>query len=97
VDRRTGERENVFNGEEGVSDGKLLSSFVLMCLAQRVESSNGGSGHLLQALSDLVEPDGDAPASERDRAVRATEEILKPLALALLLDYLRMRSRQTST
>jgi putative drug exporter of the RND superfamily len=95
--RWTGER--VFHakgGEEG-SDGKLLLSFVLMCLAQRAESANGGSPHLLQALSDLVEPDGDAPDSEHDRAVRATEEILKPLALALLMDYLRMRSRQSST
>ncbi len=94
-----GGRKSVFRAKgEGLSDGgELLAGVVLVYLARRVESANSESPHLLRELSGLVEPDGIAPASERARALRASEEILKPLALALLLNYLLKKSRQTTT
>jgi hypothetical protein len=85
-----GRKKSVFraNGEREIGSEKLLAGTVLLYLARRAESANGESPHLLRALSDLVEPDGKDPASERALALRATEEMLKPLASALLLDYL---------
>jgi hypothetical protein len=69
-------------------DEKLLAGTVLAYLAWRAERDNGSSPYLLRALSELVEPDGEKSTPERTRALRATEEILKPLASDLLLDYL---------
>ena len=94
-----GGRKSVFRAKgEGASDNReLLAGVVLVYLARRVESANSESPHLLRELSGLVEPDGTAPASERARALRASEEVLKPLALALLLNYLLKKSRQTTT
>jgi hypothetical protein len=80
---------------EGVGDGReLLAGVTLVYLARRAESANGDSPHLLEALSGLVEPKGSALASEQDRARQASEEILKPLASVLLLDYLLKKRRQ---
>ena len=84
-------------GKGANDDRKLLTGIVLAYLAQRAESANGASPHLLQALSGLVGPDAGAPASEHARALQASEEILKPLALTLLLDYLLKKSKQTTT
>jgi RND superfamily putative drug exporter len=94
-----GNRKSVFRakGEGTNGDGELLAGVVLAYLARRVESTNGESPHLLRELSGLIEPDGNAPASEHARALRANEEILKPLALALLMDYLLKKSKQTTT
>jgi hypothetical protein len=92
-----GSRRRVFRakGEEAGGDGELLAGVLLAYLARRVERADGGeSPHLLRELSELLEPDGNVPASERDRALRANEEILKPLALALLMDYLLKTSKQ---
>jgi hypothetical protein len=93
-----GGRKSVFRatGKGANDDGKLLTGIVLACLAQRAKSANGASPHLLQALSGRVEPDEDAPASQHARALQASEEILKPLALTLLLDYLLKKSKQTT-
>ena len=90
-----GARKSVFRtaGEAAGDDGKLLAGVALAYLARRAESANGEFPHLLQALSGLVEPNGDASASEHARALQASEEILKPLALALLLDYLLKKSK----
>jgi RND superfamily putative drug exporter len=95
-----GARKSVFRTvAEGAGDeGKLLAGIALAYLARRAESANGEFPHLLQALSELVEPNGDAPpAAEQARALQASEEILKPLALALLLGYLLQKSRQPTT
>jgi MMPL family len=90
-----GRKKSVFrdNGKRGIGNGKLLAGTVLLYLARRVESANGESPHLLRALAELVEPDGKDQASEHTRALRATEEVLKPLASALLLDYLAKERR----
>ena len=94
-----GNRKSVFRarGEGANGDGELLAGVVLAYMARRVESTNGESPHLLRELSGLIGPDGNAPASEHARALRATEEVLKPLALALLMDYLLKKSKQTTT
>ena len=86
-----GRKKSVFRtrGEAAASmDEKLLAGTVLAYLAWRAERDNGNSPYLLRALSELVEPDGEKSTPERTRALRATEEILKPLASDLLLDYL---------
>ncbi len=62
----------------------LLTGVVLAYLACRIENANGDSPQLIQAASGLVESDG----GERERALRAKEEVLKPLSRALLLNYL---------
>jgi hypothetical protein len=59
---------------------------VLAYVARRIENANGDSPRLIQAASGLVEPDGEA--SERTLALRAKEEVLKPLSHTLLLNYL---------
>ncbi|HZC18551.1 MAG TPA: MMPL family transporter, partial [Rubrobacteraceae bacterium] len=94
-----GGRKRVFRakGEGAGGDRELLAGVVLAYLARRVESANGESPHLLRELSGLVEPDGNVPASEHARALRANEEVLKPLAVALLMDYLLKKSKQTTT
>ncbi|MBV9454281.1 MAG: MMPL family transporter [Rubrobacter sp.] len=94
-----GAHKSVFRAVgEGVGDsGKLLAGVTLVYLARRAESANGEFPHLLQALSGLVESNGDGLASEHARARQASEEILKPLALVFLLDYLLKKSRQPAT
>jgi hypothetical protein len=64
-------------------------------LSHRVESANGSSPHLIRAASKLVSPDGDT--SERSLALRANEEVLKPLSQVLLLNYLRQENREETT
>ena len=65
----------------------LLTGVTLAYIARRVQSANGDSPHLLHAVSELVSPNGDS--SERARALRANEEVLKPLSQDLLTGYLR--------
>jgi MFS family permease len=76
------------SGEVVSSDSAdlLLTGVVLAYLARRIEDANGDSPRLIRAASRLVEPDGEA--SERTLALRAKEEVLKPLSRTLLLNYL---------
>ncbi len=86
-----GGRKSVFRADgkgASIDDEDLIDGLVLAYLAWRVESANGGFPHLQRAPSGLVEPGGDTSASEHTRTLRATEEVLKPLALTLLLNYL---------
>jgi hypothetical protein len=91
-----GGRRRVFRakGEGAGGDGELLAGVVLAYLARRVERADAESPHLLRELSGLLEPNGNAPGPERARALQANEEVLKPLALALLIDYLLKTSKQ---
>jgi hypothetical protein len=66
----------------------LVAALALAHLSRRIEEgANGSSPHLLQTASKLVQPDGET--SERALALRANEEVLKPLSQELLLNYLR--------
>jgi hypothetical protein len=49
----------------------------------------------MRTASKLISPDGDTP--ERALALRANEEVLKPLSQDLLLNYLREKNRGGST
>jgi hypothetical protein len=61
-----------------------VNGLTLEYLARRIENANGDSPRLIQAASGLVESDGEVP----ERALRANEEVLKPLSRTLLLNYL---------
>jgi EmrB/QacA subfamily drug resistance transporter len=73
----------------------LIAALALISLSRRIESANGSSPHLIQAASNLVSTYGDS--SERALALRANEEVLKPLSQILLLNYLRQRNRKVAT
>lgn len=73
----------------------LLSGVTLAYLARRIESANGGSPNLVRTASELVLPNGDA--SEHARALRANEEVLKPLSQTLLMSYLQQRNGETAS
>ncbi|MDQ3736758.1 MAG: MFS transporter, partial [Actinomycetota bacterium] len=64
----------------------LRSGLAVTYLSRLVESRRWSSPELLRAASELVEPDGDG--SVRERALRANEEVLKPLSRDLLRSYL---------
>jgi EmrB/QacA subfamily drug resistance transporter len=82
--------------EEGKSDWEsLVAAAALVDLSHRIETANGSSPHLIRAASKLVSPDGDT--SERALALRANEEVLKPLSQVLLLNYLRRKNREATT
>jgi hypothetical protein len=51
-----------------------------------VESRRWSSPELLRAASELADRDGEI--SVRERALRANEEVLEPLARSLLSSYL---------
>jgi hypothetical protein len=53
------------------------------CLSPLVDSRRWSSPELLRAASELVKPNGEV--SVRERALRANEEVLKPLSRDLLL------------
>ncbi len=73
----------------------LVAALALAHLSRRIEGANGSSPHLLQTASKLVPPDGDT--SERALALRANEELLRPLPQELLLNYLRQKGREATT
>jgi len=73
----------------------LVAALALMYLSRRIEGANGSSSHLMRAASNLVAPDGNY--SERTLAVRANEEVLKPLSQVLLLNYLRQNHREATS
>jgi len=82
-------------GPANGSRDTLLAGVALAYLTRRIESANGDSPNLIRAASELVSPNGDA--SEHARALRANEEVLKPLSQALLMGYLQKRNEETVT
>src|ERR671933_245675 len=73
------------NGKEAL----LHSGLSVFYLSRLVESRRWSSPELLRAASELVEPNGEV--SVRERALRADEEVLKPLSRSLLAEYLLQR------
>jgi hypothetical protein len=72
--------------ESGGKDALLHSGLTVAYLSRLVESRRWSSPDLLRAASELVERNGDM--SVRERALRANEEVLEPLARSLLSSYL---------
>ena len=70
------------NGKEAL----LYSGLTVAYLSRLVESRRWSSPELLRAASELVEGNGEA--SVRERALRADEEVLGPLARNLLSSHL---------
>jgi EmrB/QacA subfamily drug resistance transporter len=73
------------NGKEAL----LRSGLTVFYLSRLVESRRWSSPELLRAASELVEPNGEV--SVRERALRADEEVLKPVTRSLLSTYLLQR------
>src|SRR5918997_2950502 len=67
----------------------LRSGLAVAYLSRLVESRRWSSPELLRAASELVERNGET--SLRERALRANEEVLKPLSRSLLASYLLER------
>jgi EmrB/QacA subfamily drug resistance transporter len=70
------------NGKEAL----LRSGLTVFYLSRLVESRRWSSPDLLRAVSELVEPNGEVTV--RERALRANDELLEPLAKSLLSSYL---------
>jgi hypothetical protein len=70
----------------------LRSGLAVAYLSRLVESRRWSSPEILRAASELVEPNGEV--SVRERALRANEEVLKPLSRNLLTSYL-LESRES--
>jgi EmrB/QacA subfamily drug resistance transporter len=81
-------------GQANENNDTLLAGVTLAYLAQRIESANGNFPNLVRTASEMVSPNGDA--SEYARALRANEEVLKPLSQTLLARYLRQRDEETA-
>jgi hypothetical protein len=81
----------------GQTNGKntLLTGITLAYLARRIEGANGDSPHLIRTASELVSPNGGV--SEHARALRANEEVVKPLSQTLLMSYLQRRIEEATT
>ena len=75
------------NGTEAL----LRAGLTIAYLSRLVESRRWSSPELLRTASELVEPNGEV--SVRERALRANEEVLKPLSRDLLTGYLRQSWR----
>ena len=75
------------NGTEAL----LRAGLTIAYLSRLVESRRWSSPELLRTASELVEPNGEV--SVRERALRANEEVLKPLSRDLLTSYLRQSWR----
>jgi EmrB/QacA subfamily drug resistance transporter len=75
------------NGTEAL----LRAGLSLAYLSRLVESRRWSSPELLRNAAELVEPNGEV--SVRERALRANEEVLKPLSRDLLTSYLRQSWR----
>src|SRR5918995_2604077 len=78
--------------DDAESKGKealLRSGLTVAYLSRLVESRRWSSPELLRAASELVEPNGEV--SVRERALRADEEVLKPVTRSLLSTYLLQR------
>lgn len=75
------------NGTEAL----LRAGLSIAYLSRLVESRRWSSPELLRNAAELVEPNGEV--SVRERALRANEEVLKPLSRDLLTSYLRQSWR----
>jgi EmrB/QacA subfamily drug resistance transporter len=75
------------NGTEAL----LHAGLAIAYLSRLVESRRWSSPELLRTASELVERNGEV--SVRERALRANEEVLKPLSRDLLTSYLRQSWR----
>lgn len=64
----------------------ILTGITLEYLARRVESANGDSPNLISAASRLVP---ESKGTEKERAVIAAREVLRPLAVQVLLSGMR--------
>jgi EmrB/QacA subfamily drug resistance transporter len=69
----------------------LRAGLAIAYLSRLVESRRWSSPELLRTASELVERNGEV--SVRERALRANEEVLKPLSRDLLTSYLRQSWR----
>jgi hypothetical protein len=88
--------ETAVPGDEAQRDKEaLVAALALAHLSRRIEGANGSSPHLIRTASKLISPNGDT--SERALALRANEEVLKPLSQVLLLNYLRQENREATT
>jgi EmrB/QacA subfamily drug resistance transporter len=88
--------ETAVLGNEAERDREsLAAALVLARISRRIEGANGNSPYLIRTASKLIAPDGDT--SERALALRANEEVLKPLTQGLLLNYLRQKNREATT
>ena len=83
------------SGGQANGENVLLTGVTLAYLTRRIENANGDSSNLVRTASELVLPNGDA--SEHARAIRANEEVLKPLSQTLLMDYLQRKNKETAT
>ena len=80
---------NVPEPDDAESKGKealLRSGLTVAYLSRLVESRRWSSPELLRAASELVKRNGEI--SVREKALRANEEVLGPLARSLLSSYL---------
>jgi EmrB/QacA subfamily drug resistance transporter len=80
-----GDATTLDNAETNAKGALLRSGFTVFYLSRLVESRRS-SPELQRATSELVEPNGEA--SMRARALRANEEVLKPLTKSFLMSYL---------
>jgi MFS family permease len=81
-----GEATEPGNAESKGKEALLRSGLTVAYLSRLVESRRWSSPELLRAASELVEPNGEI--SVRERALRANEEVLEPLARSLLSSHL---------
>jgi EmrB/QacA subfamily drug resistance transporter len=88
------ERDTTIPGDAKNNGNEVLlrSGLTVFYLSRLVESRRWSSPELLRAASELVEPNGEV--SVRERALRANEEVLKPLSRNVLTSYL-LESRES--
>jgi hypothetical protein len=81
-----GDATEVGDAESKGREALLRTGLTVACLSSLVESRRWSSPELLRAASELADRDGEI--SVRERALRANEEVLEPLARSLLSSYL---------
>lgn len=72
----------------------LLVGTALEYISRRVESEEGASPGLVRAVSNLMRP-GEGAISERERAIEASRQILRPLSRIFLRGYLPADNRES--
>src|SRR5215216_6757316 len=81
-----GDSTELDDAESKGKEALLRSGLTAAYLSRLVESRRWSSPELLRAASELVERNGEI--SVREKALRANEEVLEPLARSLLSSYL---------
>ncbi len=87
-----GSNQAVGAQENGKRDGlnPFLGGIALAYMSERLEDADGDSPRLISAAANLLpEQEGSEYISDRERARRAGRQILRPLAVSLLLDGMR--------